>query len=213
MSGKKKILGVVLLLILYVAIALAGFFVAYLVKKHAMPQKASQPAMMITPLPTQAGLQTYTNTDAKVSLQYANTLKSTETNVGFGVKRVELRGADNMDPAYVADIQILTLPKSLAKTIGQDFESYYTMEPNSSKEVKSPMAEEKSAQVFTKVRNRTVNGLRALDYSSVPSPNPDNEDPETGTFVEAGNNLVFFAAYPDTREQLEEILKTFQYQP
>lgn len=210
MSQKKKTLWVLLFLVVYVVIAIAGFFIAYYVKTNFIaPQTKETPKT--TPMPAPSGYQTYENKDQKFSLQYPEELQAKETTVGFGVNTVTLRSAENTDAAYAPDIQILTVPKAMSKAIGQDFESYYAMAENTTKKIESPLDGGEKAELFTKVRNREINGLRALDYSSVPDPNPDNQDPEVGTFVEVGDNLVIFASGTDTREDLEEVLKTFNY--
>ena len=212
MSQKKKVLGVILLLIIYFVIAIAGFLIAYYVKTNFMePQTAATPKVTPASAPAPSGYQTYENKEQKFSMQYPETLTVKENSVGFGVNTIEMRSPENTDPAYAPDIQVLTVPKALAKTIGQDFESYFEMADNSSKVIESPLDQGKKAEKFTKIRNREINGLRALDYTSVPSPNTDNQDPENGTFVEVGNNLIIFASGSDSREQLEEVLNTFNY--
>jgi hypothetical protein len=210
MSPKKKVLGVTLLLVIYVVIAIVGFLIAYYVKTNFLDQK-TQSTPKVTPAPAPSGYQTYQSNDQQFSFHYPEELKSTEESIGFGVKTVELRSAENQDPEYVADIRILTVPKTLAKTIGQDFDEYYDMAENSSKTIKSPIGDTEKAEELTKIRNREINGLRAVDYTSVPSPNPDNYEPEIGTFVETGNNLIIFATSQDNRTQLDEVLKTFNY--
>jgi hypothetical protein len=211
MTPKKKALGVTLLLIIYVVIAAIGFFIAYLVKVNFIEPQNQQTKPRVTQAPAPSGFKTYESKDQNFSFYYPNELNPQENAVGFGVKTVELRSVDNADPAYSPDIQILTVPKALARSIGQDFEGYYELREGESKTIESPIGEKKSAEQFTKVKNREINGLRAIDYTSVPSPNPENQEPEIGTFVEVGNNLVIFATSPDNKEQLEEVLQTFNY--
>jgi hypothetical protein len=212
MSPKKKALWVSLILVIYVVIAILGFLVAYYVKTtYIDPQRKAYTVPTTTPIPAPSGYKTYQDTEQKFSVFYPEALQVKENPIGFGVKTVELRSEENTDTAYQADIQILTVPKHLAKAIGQDFETYITMEDGSSKTIESPVGENKSAEQFTKVRTRDINGLRALDYTSVPSPNPDRVDPEIGTFVEAGDNIIMFATSSDNRAQLEEVLRTFTY--
>lgn len=212
MSRKKKAFWVTIILVIYAVIAILGFLVAYYVKTtYIDPQKVKTITPSVTPIPAPSGFKTYQDTEQKYTVFYPEELQVKENPIGFGVKTVELRSEENSDPAYQADIRILTVPKHLAKAIGQDFESYFTMEDGSTKTIESPVGEDKSAEQFTKVRSRDINGLRALDYSSVPSPNPDNQQPEIGTFVEAGDNIVMFATGSDNRSQLEEVLRTFNY--
>lgn len=213
MPKSKKYLGVALLLFLYVTIAIAGFFVIYMFRDAlGLGKSATSQTPIASPIPAPSGFQTYQNSEQKYSLQYPQSLNLQEKPYGFGVNTIELRSDENADPAYAPEIQVLTVPKALAKTIGQDFESYYKMSENETKTIKSPLNEDETAESFTKVRNREINGLRALDYKSVPSPNPDNQVPEIGTFVEAGDNLLIFATHEESRTQLEEMLKTFNYQ-
>ncbi|MBA3724191.1 MAG: hypothetical protein H0W89_04890 [Candidatus Levybacteria bacterium] len=213
MSKRKKYIGVALILFMYVIIAVAGFFVIYVLRDTLGLKKSTisqTPKVSLIPAPS--GFQTYQNSEQKYSLQYPKSLHLQEKPYGFGVNTIELRSEENADPAYAPEIQVLTVPKALAATIGQDFESYYKMNENETKTIKSPLNEEESAENFTKVRNREINGLRGLDYTSTPSPNPDNQVPEIGTFVEAGDNLLIFATHEESRMQLEEVLKSFNYQ-
>lgn len=211
MSPKKKVLGVTLILVIYVVIAALGFLIAYYVKTNLLEPKQQANTPKPTAVPAPSGYKVYESTDQKFSLAYPENLEVKENPLGFGVKTVEITGGKNPETAGIADIRILTVPKLLAKTAGQDFESFYSMQDNETKTIESPDTENASSEQFTKIRNREINGLRALDYSSVPFPNPDNQAPEIGTFVEAGNNLVIFATSPDGREQLEQVLKTFNY--
>lgn len=211
MSSKKKTLGVTLILIIYVIIAFVGLLIAYYIKTNFFEQKQQTNTTQPTGTSVPSGYKTYESRDQKFSLTYPEDLIVQENPLGFGVKTIEMRSQDNADPAYQADIRILTVPKLLAKTIGQDFESFYSMQDGTTKTIENPDPENKSAEAFTKIRNREINGLRALDYSSVPSPNPDKADPEIGTFVEAGNNLVIFATSADGKEQLEEVIHTFKF--
>ncbi len=213
MSKRKKYVGVALILLLYVIIAIAGFFVIYAFKDTlGLGKKTTSQTPVASPIPAPSGFQTYQNTEQKYSLQYPESLNLQEKPYGFGVNTIELRSDENADPAYAPEIQVLTVPKALAKTIGQDFESYYTMKENETKIIKSPLNEEETAENFTKVRNREINGLRGLDYTSTPSPNHDDQAPEIGTFVEAGDNLLIFATHEESRTQLEEMLKSFNFQ-
>ncbi len=214
MTRRKKYLAVAAIVLIYVAIAIVGFFIVYFIKTTVIKTPASVPSTTtVTPtaVPAPSGFKTYQNTEQKYSLNYPEELTIKESSYGFGVNTVELRSDDNNDPAYAPDVQILTVPKTIAKAIGQDFDSYYTMADKSSKTIKSPFGQDNGAESFTKIRNREVNGLRAIDYTSVPSPNPDNQEPELGTMVETTNALVIFASGFDDREQIEEVLKTFAF--
>ncbi len=214
MTKKKKYLGVTLIVLLYVVIAIIGFFIVYFIKTAVIKTPATETPTTAKPTvpPAPSGFKTYQNTDQKYSLNYPETLQIKESSYGFGVNTVELRSEDNADPAYAPDVQILTVPKNIAKAIGQDFETYHAMADKSSRSIKSPFGQDSGSEIFTKVRNREVNGLRAIDYTSVPNPNPDNQEPELGTMVETKGALVIFASGSDDREQIEEVLKTFKFE-
>lgn len=211
MSPQKKALGITVLLILYVVIAALGFFAAYYIKTNYFQSTKQTNTPNPTAIPAPSGFKTYESKEQHISLSYPSTLEVKEHAIGLGVKTVEMKSSTNTDTDATATIRILTVPKLLAKTIGQDFESFYNMQENMTKTIESPNPENKHSEQFTKIRNREVKGLRALDYTSVPSPNPDNQNPEIGTFVEADNNLIIFATSSDNRDQLEKVLKTFNY--
>src|SRR6266568_6836672 len=110
-------------------------------------------------------------------------------------------------------IQILLLPKSLAQTVGQDFDSYYAMADHATKVIKNPLSQDNTTEKFTKIRNRTVNGLQALDYQSLASNAPVGSQPEIGTFIVAGSNLILISTGEDNKTELEEMLSSFTYSP
>ena len=214
MSNQKKTLGVTLLVVIYAVVALIGFFIIYFIKtqldhKKATPTSATKQQSLPTPIPGES--KTYKNTSANFALNYPSDLSMEETPYGLGVNAVELRSNDNTDKDYAPNVQMLTVPKALAKAVGQDFDGYYAMADNTTKVIASPLGTDKTAESFTKIRNREVNKLRALDYSSVPSPNPDNEEPEIGTFIEAGDTIIIISTGESDRASLEDILKTFTY--
>lgn len=210
MTQRKKVLGVALILVIYVVVALAGFFLVYLIKtavnKPAGPSKTAN----VTPIPAPSGFVTYQNEKQNFSVSYPQDLQKKESSYGFGVNTVELRSDENSDPAYAPDIQILTVPKPLAKAAGQDFETYYKMTDRTTISISGELkGDAKAEERFTKVRNREINGLRAVEYSSVPNPNPDDVEAEIGVFIEKGNDLIIIAGGETERDQLEKVLQTF----
>jgi hypothetical protein len=213
MSKKRKILGVILILFIYIVIAILGFFVVYLFKnagtKNANTTNATT-VVKTTPIPVPTGYKTYQNSSQKFSVGYPQDLKVKESGYGFGVNTIEMRSPDNSSSANAPDIQILTVPKTLASTIGQDFDSYYQMADNSTKVIKSPTSGN-GDEAFTKVRNREINGLRAVEYASVPSPNPDKDEPEIGVFIETGSDMTIIATGESDRAEMEKMLQTFTY--
>jgi hypothetical protein len=209
MSNNKKALWISFFLIVYVVIAVIGFFVVYFIK-NAVSKPVVTPIAVAHPTrePVPTGFKTYQNSDQKFSVSYPSTLKETDTAHGFGVNTIELRSKDNANPTYAPDIQILTVPKMLATTIGQDFDSYYAMPDNATKTITSP-TDSKTAEVFTKIKNRDISGLRAVEYSSVPSPKQENQEAEIGVFIEKGSDMIIVAGSESNRDQLEKVLTTF----
>jgi len=211
MTKRKKILGVTLILVAYIAIAVLGFFIVYWVKAAGTkPQSHTASVSQITPAPAPSGYKVYQNSSQKFSVSYPQNLKVKEAGYGFGVNTIEMRSSENASSSSAPDIQILTVPKTLAATIGQDFDSYYQMTDNTTKIIKSP-TRNNGDESFTKVRNRNINGLRGVEYASVPSPNPDKEEPEIGVFIETGSNMTIIATGEDDRTELEKMLTTFAY--
>jgi hypothetical protein len=157
------------------------------------------------PQTQQPGLKIYENSSNKFSVQYPDELQVKEKPVGMGVSTVELRSEDNLDEDYLADIQMMTIPKYLAKAIGQDFDEYYKMDDNTSKTI---TAEDKS-QVLVKVKNRSINDLRAFDFKST----GEAEDGGTtiGAYVEMGDKILIISTQEENKEELETMLSNFRY--
>ncbi len=211
MSQRKKTFGVILIVFVFIIIAVAGFSVVYLIKNAVTkPQVTTSIPKQTQPTPV-PGFKTYQVKDKKISVDFPSELQLKESSFGLGVSTVELRSPDNTDPAYAPDVQMLVVPKTLALAIGQDFSTYYEMPDNTTKTIESPLDKEKAAENLTKIRNREINGHRALEYSSVPSPNPENQTPEIGVFIEAGDDMIIISTNGNNREQLEKMLSTFQY--
>lgn len=211
MSGRKKALGVFLIVFVYIVIALLGFFIVYYVKTTGHPPEIKTPLPKVTPAPVPSGFKTYENTKQKIALSYPSTLQVKENSYGMGVSTVEMRSAENTNKQDAPDVQMLTVPKTMAMAIGQDFDAYYAMADNTTKLISSPLNGSKTAENFTKVQNRNINGMRAFEYSSVPQPNPNNQEAEIGVFIETGSELTIFATGENDRAQLETMLTTFTY--
>jgi hypothetical protein len=209
MPSNKKKLWLLAIVLIYVALAVAGFVVAYMVKTYFLPKTAPVTApniSRVTPVQTPNGWKTYTNGDLKITFSYPSSESIKTSSYGFGVTSVSLQDARGN-----TDFQILLLPKSLAQAVGQDFDSYYAMQDNTTKVIKSPLSQDNTTEKFTKIRNRSVNGLQALDYQSLASSAPAGAQPEIGTFIAAGNNLILISTDSSNKTQLEEMLTSFTY--
>ena len=210
MVNNRKRLWLVLMLFFYVVIAAGGFYAAYLVKNYFISKNASvmptPTASRITPIPAPAGWKTYINPENKMQFSYPSTDHIKNSSFGFGVTNVALQNAQGD-----TDFQFLIIPKTLAQAVGQDFDSYYAMPDHTTKVIKSPLAQDNTTETFTKIRNRTVNGLQALDYRSLASNAPRNSLPEIGTFIVTGNNVVLISTGSENKMKLEQLLSSFTY--
>jgi len=207
MSKNKQRLWLFFMLFLYAIIAVVGFGIAYFVKTTFFQAKQAVPKVSsITPLPTQPGWKTYTNSSVKITFSYPPTDTVKTSSYGFGVTSLML-SQTNGD----VDLQMLLLPKTLAQTVGQDFDGYYAMQDNTSKVIKSPLSQDNATETFTKIDNRSINGLKALDYQSVSSNAKPDAQPEIGTFIQAGSNLILISTGKSNKTALEQMLESFRY--
>jgi hypothetical protein len=205
---KKSFPKILILIIIVSALVIVAML---LLKKITSPSKTNKQSSTTQSSPAttvkKPGAQVYKNTTSKFSLQYPAELKIKESTVGMGVTTVELREPDNLDTNYVADIQMLTVPKTLGKMIGQDFDEYYAMSNNDSKTITAG----ETSRVLTKVSNRTVNGQRAFDFKTTGSPPVTNEEPTIGVYIEMGSDLLIITTPEHNKEKLETILADFKY--
>jgi hypothetical protein len=211
MPAQKKRLWLAAIIFIYVAIAVAGFTATYMIKNYFLPHDSSTSAPKVIQVKTAdipAGWKKYTNADLKIAFSYPSKDNLKASSYGFGVTSVSLQDAQGN-----TDFQILLLPKSLAQAVGQDFASYYAMQNNTTKIIKSPISQDNTTEKFTKIRNRSVNGLEALDYQSIASNAPANEQPEIGTFIATGDNLILISTGSGNKTELEEMLSSLTYAP
>ena len=214
MSKQKRVLWVVIILIVYVVIAIIGFFIVYLIRNatHKQPQSTTTavttPAVTTAPITPPTNWKTYSNPKADLSLKYPSDLKEKSSSYGFGVSSVEMRSPDNTDSANAPDYQLLIVPKKIASTIGQDFDTYYAMPNNTTKVISSPLSQDKSKQQFTKLQNRTIQGHRAFDYRSLAADATASEEAEIGTFIENGDNLILISTGESNKAELEQVIGT-----
>lgn len=208
MSKKKQRLWVLFLVILYGVVAIVGFFVVYFIKNLFFPSFKTSPVITQNQQVKQeitipVGWKTYTSNNDNIQFSYPSTDEIKTQSYGFGVTSLTLQNS-NKD----TDFQVLLLPKTLAIAVGQDFDGYYAMPNNTTKTIKSPLAQDNTTEQFTKIQNRTVNGLQALDYSSIASNATPGTTPEIGTIIENGSNLVLISTDQTNKAKLEQVLKT-----
>lgn len=199
MSKNKQQLWLLLILLSYLVIALAGFGIAYVVKMTFL-----HPRQQTVQRQTIPALQTYTNATYKLSFSYPSSDSIQTSSFRFGITNLSIQNTKNNS----VDFQILLLPKSLAHAVGQDFAGYYAMPDNSTRTIKSPFAKDTTTEKFTKIRNRTINGNQAIDYQAVASTAKAGSQPEIGTLIEAGNNLILISTEEKNKEKLEQLLGT-----
>lgn len=209
-SSKKPFINTLLIISIIIVLGAAGIFVLKN-NKSSTPKTTNQSSGKtgsLGPKPKQVGLTSYTNNESKFSLQYPEELQAKENNVGMGVSTVELRSEENLDEDYVADIQMLTMPKYLAKAVGQDFDEYYNMSDNTSKTITA----EDQSRVITKVKNRTINNQRAFEFKSTDGAS-DADDVTIGVYIEIGDKMLIISTQEDNRAELEKMLENFSYIP
>lgn len=208
---KKSFLKLIVIIIAIV-IVIVGSVLLYKKNSSSVPnlnQKSQDKTKSggTGPQARQPGLKIYENSSNKFSVQYPDELQVQEKPVGMGVTTVELRSEDNLNEDYLADIQMMTIPKYLAKAIGQDFDEYYKMSDNTSKTI---TAEDKS-QVLIKVKNRSINDLRAFDFKSTGE--TEDEGTTIGVYVEMGDKILIISTQEENKEELETMLSNFRYNP
>ncbi|HVA96490.1 MAG TPA: hypothetical protein VND99_02455 [Candidatus Acidoferrales bacterium] len=211
MSKNKQQQWLVFIILIYVVVAAAGFLIAYLIKVEIFQprQASSSPTPIISNqslIHKPANWKTYTNTDYKLKFSYPPTDSLKESSYGFGVTSIALHKT-NGD----LDFQILLMPKTLAAAAGQDFDSYYALPDNTTKVIKSPLSNDNTTEKFTKIHDISVNGLQAIDYQSVASNVKPNEQPEIGTFIQAGDNLILISTGKSNKTKLQKMLSTVAY--
>ena len=206
MSKTKQKLWIISMLFIYIALACAGFVIVYIVKNDFLPKNTATQTPTPSKVSVPKGWKTYSNTDAKITFAYppADSIKT--SSLGFGVTNAVLQKTNK-----TMDFQILFVPKSLAQVVGQNFDTYYTLPNNTTKVIKSPISQDNTTEEFTKIRNRSINGLQALDYQSIASDAKPGTQEEIGTFIAAGDNVVLFSTGAENKMKLEQILSSFTY--
>jgi hypothetical protein len=150
---------------------------------------------------------TYHNNAYKFSLPIAKDLKINEKPYGFGVSSVEMRAPDTTSD-YGPDFQMLIFPKAIGAQIGQDFDKYYGLADNTTQEIKDTSG---TTVKFTKIKNRTVNNLRAFDFTSGSLPADPNEEAEIGVYIEMGTDTLVISTPESNKAKLDTMLANFKY--
>src|SRR4051812_15431937 len=178
---KRSILKIVFIIlgIIFVLILLCVGAAFYYLQKNGITMDRISPKAVPTSTVTantNSTTNTYHNNAYKFSMPYPKELKINEKPYGFGVSSVEMRASDT--PADNGpDFQMLVFPKAIGAQIGQDFDKYYDLPDNTPQEIK----DQSGATVkFTKIKNRTVNNLRAFDFTSGSIPADPQEETEIG---------------------------------
>lgn len=149
---------------------------------------------------------TYQNTGYKFSIDFPGDLQEKENAPGFGVSQIDIY--DPTDSQNGVVYQLLVFPKSMGKLIGQDFDEFYGMKNNTSKIISVPQG---ASQNLTKISNRTVSGLRAFDFQSTTNPPQVNEEPQIGTYIEAGTSIIIIVGSSSDKTEFEQMVQSFKY--
>lgn len=148
-------------------------------------------------------MKTYKNTSFNFSLDYPSELKIQENSYGLGVADISFVSPVNPNPQY----QILIYPKTIGRLIGQDFDQFYALPAQTTQLMTS---EASSPQQFTKIKNTTINGLRAFDFRTTSDPPDPNEEAEIGTYIELGENTLIISTRESNKATLYHMLSTFK---
>jgi len=106
----------------------------------------------------------------------------------------------------------MLLPNAFAQAIGYDFNSYYACLITPQKLSKVRFRKIMLLDTVTKIDNRAVNGLQAVDYQSIPSNAKPDSQPGIGTIIQAGSNVILISTGKKQSKNLEQILSSFTYQ-
>lgn len=208
-SSKRKIILIVLGVLLVLFILLSAGIYFYLQRQGLTPDKFSpQPKAPATTIaPRNSTTNTYQNQNYKFSLPISTDVDVKETPYGFGITSVEMRESDTAEDEH-PDVQMLLFPKGLAAAVGQDFDKFHAAPNNTTEEISVPTGE---SVLFTKVKNRTVNNLRAFEFISSSNPPDPNIQKEIGVYIEMGTDVVILSTGELNRAKLEEMLVDFKY--
>jgi len=86
------------------------------------------------------------------------------------------------------------------------------MSDNASKVIKSPLSQDNVTDTVTKIDNRAVNGLQAVDYQSIPSNAKPDSQPGIGTIIQAGSNVILISTGKAIKKIWSKFFSSFTYQ-
>jgi len=147
----------------------------------------------------------YTNTSLEFSIDYPDQMEFEENSRGLGVWDIYFYSDQTSD---IQDIQILVYPVAIGKLIGQDFEQLYSLPDNSTQLM---TIEGSDPQQYTKIVNKTVSGLRALDFKTTSDPPDPNVEAESGVVIELDDSILIISTGESDKAILDKMLTTFKY--
>lgn len=209
---KRSVLKIILivigvLVVLVLILVAAALF--YLQSKGLTIDKMNPSKPVPTSTVTSAGGTTnnYRNNAYNFSMPYEKDLKISEKPYGFGVTNIEMR-AEDTPKEYGPDFQMLIFPKAIGEQIGQDFDKYYGLADNTTQEIKDPSG---ASVKFTKLKNRTVNNLRAFEFTSAEAQADPDVEAEIGVYIELGTDIMVVSTAESNKAELEKMLADFKY--
>lgn len=164
-----------------------------------------------TPTPTQPPMQpsnwkTYDNSSFNFSLSYPSELTPQEKSHGLGVTDISFSNP-NSNPQYAVKYQILIYPANMGKLIGQDFNQFYALPPQSTQLMTSDSS---TPQQFTKIGNITINGMAAFNFRTTSDPPDPTQEAEIGTYIKFGKNTLIISTGESNQTALNYMLSTFK---
>lgn len=210
---KKLIFTIGILLFALTGIGIGGMRAAGLFSQNSPTPTISEPTPSLEDITPTTGetdspattetMKTYENSENNFSLSHPESLAPKATSYGLGVTNISLNDASGQG-VY----QMLVFSKTIAGMIGQNFDNYYNMAPNTKTTIKDP---DGNSQEFTKIKNRTTGGQRAFDYITTSSPPNPDEESDAGTYIEIGGNILIISTGESNRDQLNRMLIDFKY--
>lgn len=150
---------------------------------------------------------TYVNNELKFSIDYPTDYKVEENSYGLGVSQVNFISPNNNDPANYPDMQMLIYPSQIGKLIGQDFDSLYSLDINSTQKMSSGTIE---PRLFTVVEKKLIGGNKAFDFTTTDDPPDENKEVETGTYIYARDMIFIISTGESGKTLLEKMILTFR---
>lgn len=167
------------------------------------PQSTSTP---YRPTMQPSDWKTYNNISFNFSLSYPQELTTQENSHGLGVTDISFTNP-NSNPQNAPKYQILIYPKTIGNLIGQSFEQFYNLPAQSTQLMTS---EATTPQQFTKIKNTTINSLRAFNFRTTSDPPDPAEEAEIGTYIELGESTLIISTGESNQTILDHILSTFK---